>query len=518
MNELDLARQIKDGLLPSPWKVGGMTLFAMRITGTGLSYRSGHDEFVWRDSSIYLNDEFLARCNGLPVIWWHPEDKPELDSEEFAKRIVGTVMLPYIKGEDVWGICRIYDESAIKLMTDGQLSTSPAVVFKPNDGNRKVELNGETFLIEGNPSHLDHLAICDNGVWDKGGEPTGVLNDSLTDKQEPAHMAEETEAEKKAREEREDAARKDAERWDRLDKFMDSATSRLDAMEADKARKDAEEDRRADAARMDAARKDKFAPRKDGEAYKDWKARHDADEAAMMDALVKGGCETDKARKDAKDCRMDAEEGERKDGGESFEKWAKEEKEEPEHKGDKAKRDAAEKEEKERMEREDAARRDARHDSQATELAELRAAIKRLTTEVPAGERDALAAAQSRADSVAAMFGDRAPTPMAGEASLDYRKRLLKAYQQHSPKFKDTRFDSADSAMLEPVEGIVYADAVNAAKIPALARPGILMPIQKRDAAGRTITTYVGDPLAWMSPYMTHGQNGRINRNPNGPN
>ena len=61
MTELDAARQIVAGLLPSPWQLGGMTLFAIRITGTGLSYRAGHDEYVWRDSSIFQSPEFLER-------------------------------------------------------------------------------------------------------------------------------------------------------------------------------------------------------------------------------------------------------------------------------------------------------------------------------------------------------------------------------------------------------------------------------------------------------------------------
>jgi hypothetical protein len=510
MTELDAARQIVAGLLPSPWQLGGMTLFAIRITGTGLSYRAGHDEYVWRDSSIFQSPEFLARCNGLPVIWVHPENKPGLDSKEFNKRAIGTIMLPYLKGDETWGIARIYDAEAIEKMSKGKLSTSPGVVFLPTDGNETVELNGETFLIEGNPSLLDHIAVLDvgdGGVWDKGGDPTGVQNDTLNEGL--ANMADEAD-EKKASEEQ---ARKDSERLDAIMDGLKRMDARMDAMEAEKA---AEKDR----ARHDAARKDRFGKRKDGEAYKDWKSRHDADEAAMCDALEKGGVEKDKARKDAKDCRMDAEESEKKDD-ESFEKWASEEAEEPEHKEDKAKKDAEEKEKMEREEkdRKDAARHDAAH---ARENADLRrqldamqATLRTLTTEVPQSERDALARAQARADGVAAMFGNEAPRPIAGEVSLPYRRRLMEHFKKHSAKFRDTRFDSADAAMLEPIEAIVYNDAVEAAKTPALARPGLLMEMVRTDRAGRRITEYVGDPMAWMAPFMSQGASGRIRRNPN---
>ena len=91
----------------------------------------------------------------------------------------------------------------------------------------------------------------------------------------------------------------------------------------------------------------------------------------------------------------------------------------------------------------------------------------------------------------------------------------MEHFKKHSAKFRDTRFDSADAAMLEPIEAIVYNDAVEAAKTPALARPGLLMEMVRTDRAGRRITEYVGDPMAWMAPFMSQGASGRIRRNPN---
>src|SRR5271169_5634245 len=104
MDELEVAEAMQAGDLPSPQRYGSFYLFDIRITGTGLAYRMGRDEFVWRDKAIYLNDRFLKRCGGLPVIWDHPEKKPAIDSEEFSDRAVGTTFIPYIKGDDVWAI------------------------------------------------------------------------------------------------------------------------------------------------------------------------------------------------------------------------------------------------------------------------------------------------------------------------------------------------------------------------------------------------------------------------------
>src|SRR5205814_694587 len=99
MNELDIARAMAAGEVTSPQKYENVWLFALRITGTGAAYRSKHDEHVWRPPEIYLNDEFLARCNALPVIIEHPEGM-SLDTEQYRKRNVGSIFLPYIQGEE----------------------------------------------------------------------------------------------------------------------------------------------------------------------------------------------------------------------------------------------------------------------------------------------------------------------------------------------------------------------------------------------------------------------------------
>jgi 8-oxo-dGTP pyrophosphatase MutT (NUDIX family) len=174
MNELDVARAIAEGRLMSPVHYENVWLFAMRITGTGAAYRAGLKEFVWREPAEWLNDDFLARCNGLQVIWVHPA-KATLDSQEFARRSIGAIFLPYLKGEDVWGVAKVYDDEAAQQMRDSQVSTSPTVVFGPESGAERLTLeSGQRVLIEGKPRLLDHVAICAAGVWDKGGDPVGV--------------------------------------------------------------------------------------------------------------------------------------------------------------------------------------------------------------------------------------------------------------------------------------------------------------------------------------------------------
>ncbi|MCU9928884.1 transglycosylase SLT domain-containing protein [Escherichia coli] len=96
LTELEVAERIRDGTVPSPVKFSNMWLVNLRITGTGLAYRAGLKEHVWRDPKLYLSEEFLRRCNGLPVIANHPDDAV-LTEEDFKSRIVGSVMLPYME-------------------------------------------------------------------------------------------------------------------------------------------------------------------------------------------------------------------------------------------------------------------------------------------------------------------------------------------------------------------------------------------------------------------------------------
>lgn len=175
MDELAIAEAMSRGELASPSVYQNLVLFNIRITGTGLSYRVDHDEYVWRDPSLYLNPRFIKRCNGLIVIWEHPEGTI-VDSQEFSDRIVGTVFLPYVpagKSEEVWAIVKMYDDAAIRELETNPYSTSPSVTLRKG-ANATKDLDGEQLLIEGVPALIDHVALCAHGVWDKGGPPDGV--------------------------------------------------------------------------------------------------------------------------------------------------------------------------------------------------------------------------------------------------------------------------------------------------------------------------------------------------------
>lgn len=189
-NETETAQRIRDGLMPSPTKLMNFWLVAIRITGTGLAYRNGLKEHVWRDPKFYLNQNFLNRCNGLPVIILHPESGNAITEDDFSKRIAGMVVLPYIKGGEVWAICRIYNEALINAINAGAVSTSPTIIFLGDTGTDiKNVVDGEDFLIESAPYLIDHVAMVPLGVWDKGDVPRGVEVTEKTEEQKIAEIA-----------------------------------------------------------------------------------------------------------------------------------------------------------------------------------------------------------------------------------------------------------------------------------------------------------------------------------------
>jgi 8-oxo-dGTP pyrophosphatase MutT (NUDIX family) len=469
MDELGVARAIAAGRLVSPQRYENVWLFAIRITGTDVAFRDKIDEYVVRKPEHYLNDEFLARCNGLPVIFKHPK-KSILDSDEFSNRIVGTVFLPYIAGDEVWAVAKIYVDAVAQMMREGDLSTSPSVNFADFSVNAKLKLeDGSKVLIEGKPSLFDHVAICELGVWDKGGEPQGIRSEARED----SAMADE---DKKAVEDKakDDAAKKDA--------FPED----LEKGKADAKRDDA---KRAD---DDKDKNKKEEPRGDADAGHalDKTLSHIADSmksladnvaglGKRMDAVEereKG--RDDKKRDDAK--RKDADEPEKKD--EPKELAA----------ADKSKKDAK---------RDDAKRDDTKRDDSVDFQAQLDRVKAMIPKDMNDQDYNAMADAQARADEVFADFGKHAPRPLQGETVGGYERRCVRMLKEHSPTWKAAEVTSAfaDEASFGIVRDQVYREARATAHSPVNIPAGELRMIEKR-RDGHIIREFVGDPRSWMNP------------------
>lgn len=412
LNETEVAALIADGTLSSPQFFINMWMFAIRVTGTGVTWRSADQQMAFRNPDDYLTPEFLQRVAGLPLIWLHPE-KNTLDSNEFAKRVIGTLTNSWVADNgEVWAIARVYDAEAAEIMATRQLSTSPTVKFVEVPDSI-IEIDGQPLLVEPSPELLDHVAICEQGVWDKLLAPTGVKSDSIPN----------------------EAEKMDEEKIVALiNKAIDARMAKADEEKDAKAKADAEE----------AAKKEKAdAEAKEAEEAK---AKADAEEKAAKE-------------------KADAEAKEKADAEAAEEKAAKE-----------------------------------KADSELRQqIADLKT---RIPTELSDEERNEVADAQVKADSVFSCFGKRAPVPLSGEKPLAYRRRLMIQLQEHSPDFKSVDLSSiADSALLSVAEKTIYADAQKSASLSV--GPGMLREIKRADATGRQISTFEGDPAATWAPFQS---------------
>jgi hypothetical protein len=140
--------------------------------------------------------------------------------------------------------------------------------------------------------------------------------------------------------------------------------------------------------------------------------------------------------------------------------------------------------------------------------------VANVRRETTLADVDAMAATQSRADSVLAHFGQRASPPIPGERHSEYRKRMLATLAPYSSEFKSSRFGNLDDATLPVIEDRVYTDAANAARTAADKTPGALVPFEERDRTGRVITKYRGDIAAFLAPFTLNGCSGHFNRTP----
>jgi 8-oxo-dGTP pyrophosphatase MutT (NUDIX family) len=473
MNELDIAKAIAAGELTSPQKYQNVNLWAMRITGTGESYRDKLEEFVWRDPGIYMTEEMLDRLRAIPIIMEHPQTSSTLNSEEFHDRVVGTMQWPYLvpEAEEVWGITRIYDDATHLLLQQGQddgqpLSTSPSVTLGLRSGSQKIHFeNGSPLLIEGIPTYVDHLAICHKGVWDKGGDPAGVqLNDSVGE----SDMAD------------------FGEKLEKLLKNMDSFADRMDAMEK----------------RMDASREEKkedaVVPPSPSPTAPDSEEKRDDEDRRKgeNDASRDDEHEEKKEEKTVADRRLDdakKDDTSRRDDDEEKKEDASEEEE---------KKDDGLKEFAAGMTRKDEAeeKEDSRNDSA------LQGRVRRLEKAMPRQMTDedyhAMIEAQSRADSVYGALGiGRAPIPLNGEDLNGYRRRVATKLKNHSSRWGKTNLYNIQSDAFDIVESDIYNDAMASAMSADDVPDGHLRAVVKHDIAGRPITSYVGEPSAWMSQF-----------------
>jgi hypothetical protein len=162
--------------------------------------------------------------------------------------------------------------------------------------------------------------------------------------------------------------------------------------------------------------------------------------------------------------------------------------------------------------------KDSRGDSiviRRADYDDLRSRLDKMEGRIPGQltdeDVDAFAKAQSRADFVYGHFGQTASRPMHGEKIIDYRRRVLKPMQDHSPIWKgtDLRVLSVDEKAFNNAEEQIFKAAVDSARSPSSVPVGTLREhVETR--GGHTYHRFYGRPVSWMAGFAPNGR--RIKR------
>jgi len=182
--------------------------------------------------------------------------------------------------------------------------------------------------------------------------------------------------------------------------------------------------------------------------------------------------------------------------------------------------------EEDKDEKKDAERSDARADATAREMQAMREQIARLQREVKRprpmtdDEMNDLAERQQEWARVAQMHGTTPIRPMDGERINTYDRRMSRAFQKYSPKWKDTDLSQMPPDVISKIIAPeIRADTASAAYRVDPAEGGMLREIRRTDRTGRVISEFVGPVGAVngaLAPFrMPSARVRRINTNPN---
>lgn len=506
-DEHDVAQAIAKGELASPQYFDGNYLFDMRLTGTGTAKRNLEDkqtEITYRDPKEFLSKKFLNLCNGVRVVFDHP-DKDNVDTEYLRNRQVGTVILPYVFDEEVWAIVKIASPLFSEMLMKTVYSTSPSVSNRSKNQPIYFEENKRA-LYESSPYVVDHLAIVSNGVWDKDGEALPGIStpiNSIDKNGAKIIMPNDLDNEyndlmKKVSNKRQDSRRKDDN-----NAFLEESERKF------KAQLEFAEERIENG---DFTDKDKEYLDRAREQYE--KAKKEAEGSAREDALRKDAQEPnpDAARKDGDENRSVT----RDEMQEMFKGFA-------EHFGNKlsdvlSKKDSNEppKEPTEPTndKKKDACKPDADSGEEPSKVdGEGTTDIDNKTIdalmkskegeEISDEERSQISDCQQIYTPIYQMHNKQAPKPLSYETMEQYSVRAMSGVIQHSPRWKDYGLDNLrkDKKLIAIAVDEVANDAKKAAQV-SLLEKGELRQMRTSDGA-RTINTYTGSPANFTNMFST---------------
>jgi hypothetical protein len=132
---------------------------------------------------------------------------------------------------------------------------------------------------------------------------------------------------------------------------------------------------------------------------------------------------------------------------------------------------------------------------------ELKALRKAMAPQAT-NEREEIAKAIHRADSVFMSMGEPSVTHVPGESAFAFRKRIATRLAKFSNRFKDVEISKiADVKLFNPIEDAIYADSIEYSKAPPIKAGSVHMIERKMGNLSVWEPSSNSDPHGWMDTF-----------------
>jgi hypothetical protein len=160
MTERAVIRSMVEGILEGPQTYAGVWFAPLTISVVGVRWNSDAGYYEFRDPAEWLGDRMQARVIGLPLIGGAIDGS--LNSFEFNKRALGTIVASYVKDNTLMAIVRVCNDHALRIILSGAFDTRIAAVF--DDEAASVDVGGGRMCVEPPPRFLSHLSLVPEGA------------------------------------------------------------------------------------------------------------------------------------------------------------------------------------------------------------------------------------------------------------------------------------------------------------------------------------------------------------------
>jgi hypothetical protein len=151
----DVINALADGSLDGVREWNGAWFAAMLISPVGVRWNEAAGYFEYRDGGIWLSEHMQARCIGLPVL--AGADPGPMDSNDFGKRCIGTVVAAYVDSNSLMCVARICNDSILRIIQSGAYDTRITAHF--NSDAPAIDIALCRMIIEPAPRYLSHISI-----------------------------------------------------------------------------------------------------------------------------------------------------------------------------------------------------------------------------------------------------------------------------------------------------------------------------------------------------------------------